>query len=98
MIAPPTLVEGDVSTLRIAYVPTAAGPDAEVQFWVKADREQLNRLGCSTVTLDLTQAGPDVVRRTLDEVDAVFVTGGDAQRLTTYRREFVVDRRYGATN
>jgi hypothetical protein len=46
----PTLVDGDASKLRIAYVPTAAGPEAESQFWVKADREQLNRLGCGTVT------------------------------------------------
>jgi dipeptidase E len=77
----PMLVDGDVSKLRVAYVPTAAGPDAESQFWVKADREQLRRLGCQTVTLDLAQASPDVVERELGAVEAVFVTGGDVYDL-----------------
>jgi peptidase E len=69
----PTLAEGDLSRLRVAYVPTAAGPDAEAQFWVKADREQLSRLGCITVTLDLARAEPDLVRRTNESRRSGFI-------------------------
>jgi dipeptidase E len=75
------LVAGDVRGLPLAYVPTAAGPEAETKFWVKADRTQLRRLGCDSVTLDLALAGTAEVEACLGAVGAVFVTGGDAYRL-----------------
>jgi dipeptidase E len=77
----PSLLERDVAALRFAFVPTAAGQDAETQPWVQADRRQLESLGSEVSTLDLAHVGPDDVETSLRGADGVFVTGGNSYLL-----------------
>ena len=72
--------------MRFAFVPTAAGPEAESQWWVQSDRRQLQALGCEVSTLDLAAAGRDEVESTLTAVDGVFITGGNAYLLLWHAR------------
>jgi dipeptidase E len=72
---------GDAPGLRVAFVPTAAGPDAEDEPWVQEDLRQLDVLGCEISTLDLARAGTAAVESALAGADAVFVTGGNAYLL-----------------
>jgi dipeptidase E len=72
------LVGGEARGLRFAFVPTAAGPDAETKPWVHADRRQLESLGCEVATLDLAAAGAEEVSAALHGLDGVFVTGGNS--------------------
>jgi dipeptidase E len=69
---------GDPTGLRLLFVPTAAGPDAESKPWVQADRRQLAALGCEVATLELEHAGPGEVEPALASVDGVFLTGGNS--------------------
>jgi dipeptidase E len=80
------LVEEGVPGLVVAYVATAAGPDAESKFWVQADRLQLESLGCRPLTLDLAAADEAGLGRRLGDVDAVFVTGGSTYLLLWHAR------------
>src|SRR5262249_27082242 len=76
-----------------AFVPTAAGPDAEEQVWVQGDREQLAALGCDVFTLELASAAPEDVDAALAESDGVFLTGGDSYLLLWHtRRSGFADR------
>ena len=81
------LVGGETQGLRFVFVPTAAGPNAEEQFWVQADRRQLKTLGCAVTTLDLAAADAEEVRAALVQADGVFVTGGDTELLVRHARE-----------
>lgn len=71
----------DVAGLRIAFVPTAAGPEWREQAWVQEDRRQLETLGCVVSELDLSLAGPEEVEAGLADADGVFLTGGNAYLL-----------------
>ena len=72
---------GDTTGLRVAFVPTAAGPDAEAKPWVQADRRQLELLGCRLSTLELAAAAPGDVESALAFADGVFLTGGNSYLL-----------------
>jgi dipeptidase E len=74
----PELVGGDTAGLRFAFVPTAAGPEAETEKWVQADRRQLATLGCEISTLDLVDVGAREVAEALRDADGVFLTGGNS--------------------
>lgn len=74
----PQLVGGDTHGLRFAFVPTAAGPEAETKEWVRADRRQLETLGCEVSTLDLVDVGAGEIEEALRDVDGVFLTGGNS--------------------
>lgn len=82
----PELVRGDAAGLRFAFVPTAAGPEAESKSWVKADRRQLEVLRCEVSTLDLAVAEVDEVESALAAADGVFLTGGNAYHLLWHAR------------
>jgi peptidase E len=71
----------DPAGLRVAFIPTAAGPDAESSPWVQGDRRQLELLGCELRTLDLAMAERDDVESALAAADGVFLTGGNAYLL-----------------
>jgi dipeptidase E len=77
----PELVEGDTAGLRFAFVPTAAGADAETKEWVQADRRQLESLGCELTTLDLAGVEGDEVAAAVRGLDGVFLTGGNSYLL-----------------
>lgn len=64
--------------LRLAFVPTAAGPDAETKPWIQGDRRQLEVLGCEVTTLELASAERADVEEALAPVDGVFVSGGNS--------------------
>jgi dipeptidase E len=74
----PELVGGKAHGLSFAFIPTAAGTEAEAKAWVQADRRQLAALGCEVSTLDLADVGADEVDRALRDVDGVFVSGGNS--------------------
>lgn len=76
----------DPAGMRFAFVPTAAGPDPDSQWWVQADRGALERAGCVVTTLELAAAGADEVRSALSVADGVFVTGGNAYLLLWHAR------------
>jgi dipeptidase E len=82
----PELVGGAVAGLRLAFVPTAAGPDAESRPWVQADRRQLEALGCEVSTLDLAAVDADGAEGALRDVDGVFLTGGNSYLLLWHAR------------
>lgn len=82
----PALVDGDVAGLRLAFVPNAAGPDAETKEWVRADRRQLEGFGCEVRTLDLAAVEADEVGAALRDVDGVFLTGGNSYLLLWHAR------------
>jgi dipeptidase E len=82
----PELVDGDVAGLRFAFVPTAAGRDAESKPWVQADRRQLEVLGCEVSTLDLAGAEADEAAAALRDRDGVFLTGGNSYLLLWHVR------------
>lgn len=82
----PELADGDVAGLRFAFVPTAAGPDAEAKEWVQADRLQLESFGCEVATLDLGRVEADELPAALDGVDGVFLTGGNSYLLLWHAR------------
>jgi GrpB-like predicted nucleotidyltransferase (UPF0157 family)/peptidase E len=82
----PKLLGKSADGLRVAFVPTPAGPDAEQAPWVQADRRQLEILGCRISTLELATAEPGEVAAALHEADAVFVTGGNAYLVLWYAR------------
>jgi dipeptidase E len=77
---------GRVTDLRVAFVPTPAGPDAEQQPWVQADRRQLALLGLQVSTLELATVEPEEVAARLSEVDIVHVTGGSAYLVLWHAR------------
>jgi len=78
---------GDTAGLRFAFVPTAAGPDAEGKPWVQADRRQLATLGCEVSTLDLAAAGSEEVEHALHGgLDGVFLSGGNSYLLLWHAR------------
>ena len=82
----PELVGRDVAGLRFAFVPTAAGPDAETKEWVQADRRQLESFRCEVSTLDLAVVDADEVAAALPGVDGVFLTGGNSYLLLWHAR------------
>jgi dipeptidase E len=82
----PELAEGNAEGLRFAFVPTAAGPDAEAKEWVQADRRQLEVFGCEVSTLDLAGVEVDEVAAALRGVDGVFLTGGNSYLLLWHAR------------
>jgi dipeptidase E len=77
---------GDTAGLRLAFVPTAAGPDAETKPWVQADRRQLARLGCEVSTLDLAVVEASQVEEALRGFDGVFLSGGNSYLLLWHAR------------
>jgi dipeptidase E len=82
----PVLLGGPADGLRVAFVPTPAGPEAEREPWVQADRRQLELLGCRLSTLELATADSDEVARALRGLDAVFITGGNAYLVLWHAR------------
>ena len=80
------LAGGAAAGLRFAFVPTAAGPDAESKPWVQADRRQLATLGCESSTLDLATVGAAEVEEALQGLDGVFLTGGNSYLLLWHAR------------
>jgi dipeptidase E len=82
----PELADRDVAGLRLAFVPTAAGPEAEGKEWVQADRRQLETLGCRLTTLDLAGIEADEVAAALCNVDGVFLAGGNSYLLLWHAR------------
>lgn len=76
----------DVAGLRFAFVPTAAGPDADSQPWVQKDRRQLELLGCESSTVDLASAERADVELALASADGVFLTGGNSYLLLWHAR------------
>ena len=82
----PELAGADARGLRFAFVPTAAGPDAEAKEWVQADRRQLDALGCEARTLDLAHVEADEVEAALLGLDGVFLTGGNSYLLLWHAR------------
>ena len=74
----PELAGRETAGLRFAFVPTAAGPDAESKFWVQADRRQLEVLGCEVSTLELSAVQAGAVDTALRGLDGVFLTGGNS--------------------
>jgi dipeptidase E len=76
----------DVAGLRFAFVPTAAGLDADSKPWVQKDRRQLERLGCDSFTLDLAIAARADVQSALAGVGGVFLTGGNSYLLLWHAR------------
>lgn len=76
-----SLLDGDVAGMRLAFVPTAAGPDADSKEWVRADRRQLERLGCEVSTLELASSSAREVENALISADGVFATGGNSYLL-----------------
>jgi len=74
----PQLVGGETQGLRFAFVPTAAGIEAETKEWVQADRRQLATLGCEISTLELADVEAGEVAEALHDVEGVFVTGGNS--------------------
>jgi dipeptidase E len=77
---------GETRGLRFAFVPTAAGPEAETKPWIQADRRQLDALGCEVSTLDLALAGPAEVEEHLRGLDGVFLSGGNSYLLLWHAR------------
>jgi dipeptidase E len=82
----PLLVESKVAGLRFAFVPTAAGPDAETKEWVQADRRQLEILGCEVSTLELASTSARAVEEALTRADGVFVAGGNSYLVLWHAR------------
>lgn len=82
----PVLADGKAEGLHFAFVPTAAGPDAEAKEWIRSDRRQLEMLGCSVSTLDLARVGADEVEGALRDVDGVFLAGGNSYLLLWHAR------------
>jgi dipeptidase E len=82
----PEVVGGEAAGLRLAFVPNAAGPDAETKEWVQADRRQLESLGCEVSTLDLAHVGAEEVEAALRGLDGVFLTGGNSYLLLWHAR------------
>jgi dipeptidase E len=82
----PRLLGDTTAGLRVAFVPTPAGEDADTQPWVQTDRKQLTMLGCRLTTLELATAEPDDVAAALRAVDGVFVTGGNAYLVLWHAR------------
>jgi dipeptidase E len=82
----PLLFDGPAAGMRVAFVPTPAGPDAEAQPWVQEDRRQLELLGLEISTLDLTDADPREVAAALAGVEMVHVTGGSAYLVLWHAR------------
>lgn len=80
------LLDHPASGMRAAFVPTPAGPDAERQPWVQADRRQLALLGLQVTTLELATAQPEEVAAHLASVDIVHVTGGSAYLVLWHAR------------
>lgn len=74
----PQLVGGQTRGLRFAFVPTAAGPEADNKPWVQADRRQLAALGCEVSTLDLAGVEASEIEEALRDVDGIFLTGGNS--------------------
>jgi dipeptidase E len=74
----PQLAGGKAEGLHFAFVPTAAGREAETKEWVQADRRQLATLGCEVSTLELEDVGAGEVAEALGDVDGVFLTGGNS--------------------
>ncbi|HJU36286.1 MAG TPA: Type 1 glutamine amidotransferase-like domain-containing protein [Gaiellaceae bacterium] len=82
----PELAGGNADGLRLAFVPTAAGPDAETKEWVQSDRRQLEVLGCEVSTLDLARVAVNEVKEALRGVDGVFLAGGNSYLLLWHAR------------
>jgi dipeptidase E len=82
----PSLAGRDTAGLHFAFVPTAAGPEAETKPWIQADRRQLEILGCTLSTLDLAAVGAREVEKALRDVDGVFVSGGNSYLLLWHAR------------
>lgn len=72
--------------VHLAFVPTAAGPDAETKFWIQGDRRQLEILGCEVTTLELANAERGEVETALASVDGVFVSGGNSYLVLWHAR------------
>ena len=72
--------------LRFAFVPTAAGPDADSKPWVQNDRRQLDLLGCTSSTLDLARGELEDVEAALDGAGGVFLSGGNSYLLLWHAR------------
>ena len=75
-----------VAGRRFAFVPTAAGPDADSKPWVQKDRQQLELLGCESSTLDLARAEGEDIQAALNAADGVFLTGGNSYLLLWHAR------------
>lgn len=63
--------------MRIAFVPTAGGT-YEDPYFVEDSRKRLRLLGLTLVELDFAVATLDEASQILDDVDGVFVAGGNS--------------------
>lgn len=76
---------------RVVLVPTAAAPLPAAPF-VDAAAQALRRASLAIEYLDLAEAEPGQVQRTLDHVEVVFVTGGYAMFLLQHVHRTGFDR------
>src|SRR3989338_5146460 len=66
--------------MRVAFIPTASDV-YEVKPWVDDDRNKLLELGFNVVDVDLKGRVSEELEAELDNMDALFVTGGSTSYL-----------------
>ena len=71
---------------RVAYVPDATRSFADKTEWVNVERDMLRGHGLEIVELPLASTAPAETDRVLDEVDGVYVAGGETFDLLSVLR------------
>ena len=72
-------------TLRMVFIPTAGNPDKDV-WWIDKDRDVLTRMGFRYTELDIANTPTEQLTEILDEVDLVYVAGGNTYYLLEQMR------------
>lgn len=79
------------SNLTIAFIPTAADP-YENKYFVDIDRDELLRLGFKVIDINIVGKTEDTLQKLIQNVDILFVSGGNTFYLLEKTRESGFDQ------
>lgn len=63
--------------LNLAFIPTASEVETGDLWWLRQDREKLEKLGFNITEFSITGMNYQQVRKKLENIDVIFVSGGN---------------------
>lgn len=70
------ILPAPASSLKLAFIPTAANP-YEDKSWLYKDRDKLVDMGFDIIDLDIENKSQEFIEHQLENIDVVFVSGGN---------------------
>lgn len=72
---------------RVAFIPTAANPDRQSKDWLIRDQYRILERGYEVDIIELTAIKPESLRMALENVDVIFIGGGNTFYLSYWMQK-----------